>query len=155
MPATGSGENGVRTSKRDEMASMLKSCFYGLLGQEVLRDARINFEVIGIVQQDLATLEVAFTDEEIWQVIKELPSDKSPGPDELTGAFFKTAWPVIKIDVMCAINAFYWVDRRQFHCLNGAYLTLTPKMPNAAAPQDYRPISLIHSSPIIDLEASG
>jgi hypothetical protein len=48
---------------------------------------------------------------------------------------------------MQAVNAFYRVDPRQIHCLNGAYLTLLPKKPDAAAPSDYRPISLIHSLP--------
>jgi hypothetical protein len=67
----------------------------------------------------------------------------------MTDAFFKSAWPVIKTDVMRAINAFYEIDRRQFHCLNGALLTMIPKKPNAAAPQDYRPISLIHNFPML------
>lgn len=81
----------------------------------------------------------------MWNTIKKLPTDKSSGPDGLTGAFFKTAWPVNKADIMRVINAFYWIDNRQFHCLNGALLTIIPKKPDAATPQDYRPISLIHS----------
>jgi hypothetical protein len=48
---------------------------------------------------------------------------------------------------MRAINTFYTIDRWQFHCINGALLTLILKMPDATAPQDYRPISLIHSIP--------
>jgi hypothetical protein len=76
-----------------------------------------------------------------------MPTDKAPGPDGMTGAFFQSVWPVIKHDVLRAINAFFTVDRRGFWCINGALLTLLPKKPDALAPKDYRPISLIHSFP--------
>jgi hypothetical protein len=81
------------------MAAMLKSYFDRLLEQGLPREATINFGSIGIMQQDLATLELPFMEEEVWHTLKDLPSDKSPGPDGMTGAFFKTAWLVIKLDV--------------------------------------------------------
>lgn len=84
---------------------------------------------------------------EIWAVVRELPPDKAPGPDGFMGAFYQSAWPVIKADVLRAINAFFAADQRQFHCLNGALLTLIPKTQEAKGPKDYRPISLIHSFP--------
>ena len=48
--------------------------------------------------------------------------------------------PVIKGDVLHAINAFYNIDSRGFRCIN-------PKIPDAKEAKDYRPISLIHSFP--------
>jgi hypothetical protein len=45
---------------------MLKSYFDRLLGQELPREATINFGAIGIMQQDLATLELPFMEEEVW-----------------------------------------------------------------------------------------
>jgi hypothetical protein len=99
------------------------------------------------MQLDLAALDLPFTEEEVWNMIKELPSDKSPAPDGMTGAFYKSAWSVIKGDVLRAVNAFYCPDRRQFYYLNAALLTLIPKKPDAVKPSDYRPISLIHSFP--------
>jgi hypothetical protein len=137
----------VQTSNHAEMAEVLLSYYDALLSHEVPRTTRLNFAMIGIQQLDLAALELSFTEKEVWKTIRELPTDKLPGPDGMTGAFYKSAWPVIKDDVMTAINAFYTVDRRQFRCVNGALLTLIPKKEDTAAPQDYRPISLIHSFP--------
>jgi hypothetical protein len=138
---------GARKTDHEAMAVMLKNYYDMLLGQELERESTINFVALSIVQQYLASLELSFTEEEVWQIIKELPCDKSPGPDDMTGAFYKTTWPIVKDDMMHAVNAFYRVDRRQFHYLNGAYLTLLPKKPDSAAPSNYRPISLIHSFP--------
>ena len=38
------------------------------------------------------TLELPFTEEEINDVVKELPLDKSPGPDGFNSEFFKACW---------------------------------------------------------------
>lgn len=46
---------------------------------------------------------------------------------------------------MRAFDFFYATNRGQLHRLNGALVTLLPKKPDARAPSDYRPISLIHS----------
>ena len=76
-----------------------------------------------------------------------MPQDKSPGPDGMTAAFYKAAWPIIKPDVLRAVNAFFAADCRGFACINNALLTLIPKKPGARSSKDYRPISLIHSFP--------
>jgi hypothetical protein len=129
------------------MAKILETYYTQLLGTQLSHDMTINFTELGIVPHDLSTLDMSFTEEEVWATIKELPSDKSPAPDRFTGTFYKSAWPVIKADVMCAVNAFYNVDRRQFRCINKALLTLIPKKLDAMTSSDYRPISLIHSFP--------
>jgi hypothetical protein len=87
---------GARTTDHEGMAAMLKNYYDMLLGQDLERETTINFVALDIVQQDLASLKLPFTKEEVWQIIKEPPSDKSPGPDDMTGAFYKTAWPVVK-----------------------------------------------------------
>jgi hypothetical protein len=48
---------------------------------------------------DLTALDVCFTVDEIWETIKELPSDRAPG------LFYKTAWLIIKSDIMRAFHA--------------------------------------------------
>lgn len=62
-----------------------------------------------------------------------------------TGAFYQSAWPIIKRDVLLAIDAFMRADRRNFHCLNNALVILIAKKEDAEEAKDYRPISLIHS----------
>jgi hypothetical protein len=68
-----------------------------------------------------------FSEDEVWEVIKELPNDKAPGPDGFTGIFYKLAWDVIKPEIMNAFNAFWSQDSRSFHHLNDAYTILLKK----------------------------
>lgn len=96
-------------------------------------------QLTGIKSRDLSDLENPFTEEEVWQVIKELPSDKSPEPDEMTAAFYQATWPVIKHDLMQAVHAFYAIDRQGFTCVNGTLLTLIPKKVEAQRSGDYSP----------------
>lgn len=68
-----------------------------------------------------------------------------PGPDGFIAEFYKTAWSIIKTDVLAAFDAFYRNIVAQLHKLNGALITLLPKRQDAKIRGDYRPISLIHS----------
>lgn len=78
-------------------------------------------------------------------MINDIPNDKAPGPDGFTGIFYKVAWPVIKGDIMNAINAFWALDTRSLNLLNDAYMILLKKKDQPEEIKDYRPISLIHS----------
>jgi hypothetical protein len=48
---------------------------------------------------------VCFSEKEVWETIKDMPSNRVPGPDGFTGLFYKVAWPIIKRDIMNALNA--------------------------------------------------
>jgi hypothetical protein len=50
----------------------------------------------------LAGIDSCFSEQEIWETIRELPPDRVPGPDGFTGLFYKVAWDVIKADVVRA-----------------------------------------------------
>ncbi|KAF8731380.1 hypothetical protein HU200_016438 [Digitaria exilis] len=52
---------------------------------------RIDLPGIGVEQTDLSHLEVPFTEEEVWNTVKALPKDKSPGPDGFTAEFYRIA----------------------------------------------------------------
>ena len=52
-------------------------------------------------------LEVPFSDEEIEGVVKELPNDKSPGPDGFNNDFIKHCWQIVGKDIKDLIRAFY------------------------------------------------
>lgn len=56
-----------------------------------------------------------------------MPSDRAPGLDGYTGAFYKTAWPFIQEDLMAAIRAFTLGDHRGLEKLNNALIVLLPK----------------------------
>jgi hypothetical protein len=81
---------------------------------------------------------------EVWGVIQSLPLDKALGSDGFTGRFLQSTWPSIRADLMSAFDAFWHLDMRSFHMVNGGILTLIPKTFDAATLNDYQPISLIH-----------
>jgi mannosylglycoprotein endo-beta-mannosidase len=93
---------------------------------------------------DLAVLGENFTEEEVIGAIKSMPSDKAPGPDGFTGAFYKACWPIIKVDVMRVIYLFSNLHAHNFRWLNSANIALLPKKDGAEELTDFRPISLIH-----------
>jgi hypothetical protein len=74
-----------------------------------------------------------------------MPLDKAPGSDGFTGLFYRTAWPIIKQDIMRAFHALWSLDGRSLHLVNQAYMILLPKKADASTVREYRPISLIHS----------
>ena len=78
-------------------------------------------------------------------VVRDIASDKAPGPDGYIGAFFKASWQVIKFDLMAVINYFCSQHDRHFKQLNSAHMILIPKKMDALSLADYRPISLTHS----------
>jgi hypothetical protein len=65
-------------------------------GTIIDRENTVNLDELGIISLNLSGLDLPFTEEEVWSTIKKLPSDKAPGPDGLTGRFYKSCWPVIK-----------------------------------------------------------
>ena len=67
---------------------------------------------------DFSELDAIITEEEVWNIIKSMPSDKAPGLDGLTGRFFRVAWQVIKVDFMAAISRLMQGDVSQLYLPN-------------------------------------
>lgn len=126
--------------------------FSSVFGQPGPGGFTVDYNALGIQPIDLTTLELPFTEEEIQTAVCDMPSDRAPGPDGFTGAFCKLAWPIIKDDIVAAINALFFGDSRMFHKLNNAFVVLLPKKPEAESPADYRPITMIQEA---GLQAHG
>jgi hypothetical protein len=90
-------------------------------------------------------LDQCFSEEEVWSIIRSMPSDKASGPDGFNGHFFQAAWLIIKRDVLQALAAIWSMDARSLYLLNQAYMVLLQKKKDADKIKDFRPISLIHS----------
>jgi len=52
-------------------------------------------------------LEIPLTKEEIDDVIKHMPADKSPGPDGFNAKFLKVCWDIIAPDFCRLIEDFH------------------------------------------------
>lgn len=132
-------------TSQQEKAAIIDEFYANLLGSCAAREHSINLDELGIPVHELPDLDLPFTEEEVWSTIKQMPSDKAPGPDGYTGRFYKTCWPIIKEDIMAAISAVWSRKMVNFGILNSAYITLLPKKEDADQPKDFRPISLVHS----------
>ena len=78
----------ILTSHEEKAAAILE--FYSnLIGAESDRDRTINLDHLDIPNHNLEALDIPFDENEVWQTIKDLPSDKAPGPDGFTGRFYK------------------------------------------------------------------
>jgi len=65
----------------------------------------------------------------------------APGPDGLNVAFYRAAWPWIKMDVHKLVADFY-LSGNFPRPLNATEIILIPKKTHASQVTDYRPISL-------------
>lgn len=121
----------------DDKAQILFDFYMNLIGSREVQERSINLEALGIQQHDLAALDAPISEDEVWSVIKQLPSDKAPGPDGIMGRFYKTCWQTIKGDIMAAISVVWRRDFRHFRLLNLAFITLLPKWKGLLLPRTF------------------
>jgi hypothetical protein len=138
------GQSGMVVSQ-EAKSNLIHSHFSQIMGKPNARSKAINWEELGYVQHNLDVLDSPFTQDEIASVIKEMPTEKAPGPDGFIGLFYKKCWTVIKEDLTQAIWSFYSHRTAKLSLINEANIVLLPKNQVAATISDYRPISLINS----------
>ncbi|WVZ82473.1 hypothetical protein U9M48_029730 [Paspalum notatum var. saurae] len=136
---------GQTFSDEQAKAGIVHSYYSDLLGTPFPRQQRIDLTRLDLPTLVLGELVVPFTMEEVTRIVHETPSDRAPGPDGFTGAFYKAAWGVVGLDVFRVFQALWEMDFRSFHSLNDALMVLLQKTDAPAGLKDYRPISLMHS----------
>jgi hypothetical protein len=121
-----SSDGQILTAHEDKSAA-----FYdfheALLGSCEVRDTTIDLDALAVATHDLAAQDAPFSEKEVWEMIKRLPSHKAPGPDGFTGHFYKSCCSIIKIDLMTAISCVWARKFKNMKPLNSAYSTLLPK----------------------------
>jgi len=93
----------------------------------------------------LDPLILPFGEQELENIIKELPMDKALGPDGFSGIFIKKSLPTINQDFINLSQSFYH-HNANLKCINNSYITLVPKKQNPEKVSDFRPISLLNSA---------
>jgi hypothetical protein len=109
------------------------------------RTKNFNWTTILMPQCDLAGLSGPFTEADFKATVNNTASDKAPGPDGFSGAFFKACWNTIKVDIMADVNKYSNLHTNNLHWLNSANIALIPKKEGAKEVTDFCPISLIHA----------
>jgi len=137
--------NDVVLIQEEDKAQAFFNFYDDLLGTPSAPSLKLDFGELGIPSIDLSGTDSCFTEEEVWQAIQETHPEKAPGPDGFTGTFYRTAWPIIKHDIMRAFHSLWSLDSRSVYRTNQAYMILLKKKTDAANVGDFRPISLIHS----------
>ncbi|KAJ1279149.1 hypothetical protein BS78_04G132900 [Paspalum vaginatum] len=112
---------------QDEKQEAAFDFFDNLLGTAEERDFTLDLSAFHQQQRDLSFLDDAFTLQEVWATIKDMPLDKAPGPDGFTGRFYRCCWDIISTDVLLALAAVHRGHVFKFRLLNSAYVTLLPK----------------------------
>ncbi|KAK3014661.1 hypothetical protein RJ639_009556 [Escallonia herrerae] len=84
-------------------------------------------------------------DQEIKLALNQLGSYKAPGPDGMTGLFYKTYWDTIKQEVRASVKSFF-ISGHILREQNHTNIALIPKIESPTSVNHYRPISLCNMS---------
>ncbi|GKE23603.1 hypothetical protein Tco_1435115 [Tanacetum coccineum] len=91
---------------------------------------------------DMDSLEVMVSLEEIKAVVWDCGSQKALGVDDYSFIFFKKFWELLKHDIHMFVVNFLSTSKFP-QGSNSAFIMLIPKVSNPLFIKDYRPISLI------------
>jgi retron-type reverse transcriptase len=141
-------ENHAEITDHDGKASILWNAFKERMGSSDNPKMHFNLEETidtpTLTEDQKTALELPFSTKEIDDCIKDLPNDKSPGPDGFNNEFIKNCWSIIGDDVRALINDFHQ-GKITLESINSSLISLIPKTDNPSSPNDFRPISLLNS----------
>jgi hypothetical protein len=99
-------DDGNYITNHDHKLAIIWNSYKNRLG--ITNNPVMSFDLDHLVTRyELSHLDDPFTMDEISTVLKEIPLDKSPGPDGFNGLFMKKSWDIIKNDFIKLANDFY------------------------------------------------
>jgi hypothetical protein len=92
--------------EKDQKAQIVFDHFDAILGSYESCSVQLDYQLLNILQINLNSVTLCFSEDEVWGVICSLSPDKSLGPNGIIGLFYQIAWPITKQDIMTALLAF-------------------------------------------------
>ncbi|KAG7588721.1 Reverse transcriptase domain [Arabidopsis suecica] len=142
-------DRGERIDSQQGIKDLCSGYFQSLLGGEVgelfLEQNDMNLLLTyRCSQAQISELESFFSPIDIQEAFFSLPRNKTSGPDGFSAEFFKGVWSVVGPEVVDAVQEFFRSGQllKQW---NATTLILIPKIPNASALSDFRPISCLNT----------
>ena len=122
-------ENGNWIADHDGKAALLYLAYKNRMGVSLQPLMPFDLNQLINLNVDLSSLIEPFTKEEIDQIVKNMPSDKAPGPNGFNGLFLKKCWPFIKDDFYKLCFDFF-NGQVNLESINTSFITLVPKINN-------------------------
>lgn len=137
-------EDGRQITDHLGKASLLWEVYKNRMGTTSNPTMHLDLEHLIPRHDNLQQLSDTVTREEIDNVVAQMPTDRSPGPDGFNGLFFKRCWHIIKEDIYSLCEEFF-AGQLDLKSINSSFITLVPKCNNPTTTNDFRPISLMNS----------
>ena len=135
-------KEGIEVNEHQAKCAILYRAFHARLCQSTPTENPLLLHTRLHSNDNLQELEMPFTHEDIDEVVKNLPADKSSGPDGFNVAFLKACCDIIAPNFYNLVEDFY-EGKVNLQSNNYSFITLIPKRDDAVAPNDFRPISLL------------
>jgi mannosylglycoprotein endo-beta-mannosidase len=119
--------------------------FSSVMGHGTCRSWDLKWDNLNLGNVAFDGIDDPFWEEDILNVISQMPSDKAPMPDVLPELSSKNCLSIIKEDIMGAIHQFNNLHVAHLQWVKSANIVLLPKKDGIEEVNDYRPISLIHT----------
>ena len=142
-------ENGIITTNPSEIQTIIREYYEKLYANKLDNleemDKFLNTHTLPkLNQEEIESLNRPITSEEIESVIKNLPTNKSPGPDGFPGEFYQT----FKAEIIPILLKLFQEIEREGKLPDSFYeasITLIPKPDrDPVKKENYRPISLMN-----------
>jgi hypothetical protein len=104
----------------------------------------LNTEGPSLAEEDVEGLTDPFTEQEIWNIIKENPQNKSPGTDGLTNEFYAEYWPLIKDHLLKSINMGLLKGKLNTSQRRGVISLIPKPQKDLEHLKNWRPITLLN-----------
>lgn len=134
--------DGTFLTSHDDKAVVAWRAYKSRMGVSMFEDMPFDLNSLIDAHEGLDILHTPFLKKEIDQLIKDLPTDRAPGPDGFSGLFIKKCWPIICHDYYKLCDDFH-SGSLSLDPLNHSFIILVPKKLNPEIINDYRPISLM------------